>query len=233
MKIIITRPQQDAGPLSEKIIALGHQPMVLPLLKIVARAGIQIPIRSYQAICLTSANAVRVLNDVTAIKSIPLFAVGPQSLRMAIGKGFTKVEAQGGDVVGLHNYISDQLQAKNGPLLYLSGSETSGDLEGRLRQSGFEVERVITYDAVPASLSGHEEQIKTANAVVLYSPRSAKLWVQQIENLSFGMSAQTIKHICLSANVAANLPQSWPRAIAAAPNEPSLLALLDQNTKAE
>ncbi len=227
MKIIITRPQEDAGPLSEKMIALGHQPLVLPLLKIVARSNVQIPYRPYQAICLTSANAVRVLTDVTSIKTIPLLAVGPQSLLTALEKGFAEADAHGGDVIGLHSYIVEHLQSKNGPLLYLSGSETSGDLEGHLSQSGFEVDRVITYDAVSSTLAGHEAEIKTANAVVLYSPRSAKLWVQQIENLKLGTAAQAINHLCLSPNIAANLPQSWPRAIAAAPNEASLLALLD------
>ena len=227
MKIIITRPQEDAGPLAEKLIALGHQPIVLPLLKIVARSDILIPLKPYQAICLTSANAVRVLNDVSGIKSIPLFAVGPQSKQMALDKGFINVEERGGDVIGLHNYISGHLNPKNGPVLYLSGSETSGDLEGRLKQSGFEVDRIITYDAMPANLQGQQGQIKYADSVVLYSPRSAKLWVQQIENLSLEFSAQSIKHICLSSNVAANLPQSWPRAIAATPTEPALLALLD------
>ena len=233
MKIIITRPQEDAGPLSKILLTLGHQPIVLPLLKILVRANVQIPIKPYQAICLTSANAVRVLNVLNAFKHIPIIAVGPQSMRMALDMGFTNVEAQGGDVIGLHKFMTSHFSANEGPLLYLSGAETSGDLEGRLNQSGFDVDRVITYDAIPASLRGKEEQVKTADAVVLYSPRSAKLWVQQVKNLNLETSARLIKHICLSTNVAANLPQSWPTATAVAPNEHSLLALLDQNTKAE
>lgn len=227
MKIIITRPEEDAGPLSEKLISLGHQPILLSLLKIVARSNVEIPSRPYQVVCLTSANAVRVLSNIETIKEIPLLAVGPQSLQMASDKGFLNAVAKGGDVLGLHTYIIDHLKAENGPILYLSGSETSGDLEGRLSQTGFDIDRVITYDAVPAQLEGRDHQIETANAVVLYSPRSAKLWVQQIGSLNLEASAQAIKHICLSANVAANLPQSWPRAIAAEPNEPSLLTLLD------
>ena len=227
MKIVITRPQEDAGPLAKKLLALGHQPIVLPLLEIRARTDVLIPIKPYQAICLTSANAVRVLNEVGGIKSIPLFAVGPQSKQIAIDKGFINVEQQGGDVIGLHNYMSGHLNPKNGPLLYLSGSKTSGNLEGKLKQSGFEIDRIITYDAMPASLRAQEAHIKSADSVVLYSPRSAKLWVQQIKNLNLEALAQSLKHICLSANVAANLPQSWPRAIAATPTEPALLALLD------
>ncbi|MDE2444922.1 MAG: uroporphyrinogen-III synthase [Alphaproteobacteria bacterium] len=234
MKVIITRPIEDAGALSEKLLALGHMPIVVPLMTIVARLGVVIPQRPYQAICLTSANAIRVLSDVTGIATVPLYAVGPQSLRMAKEKGFKLVEAQGGDVIRLHSFLVDALRLKDGPLLYLSGSETSGDLHGRLHRSGFDVDRVITYDALPAQLNRQQAaQIREAEAVVLYSPRSAKLWVQQIEANKMNTQASRVLHVCLSASVAANLPQSWPRAVAEQANELAMLALLDRAAKAE
>ena len=227
MKVIITRPQEDAALLSFKLKARGHQPIILPLLNIVVRSGVEIPQRDYQAICLTSANAVRVLARISALKDIPVLAVGPQSMQVAIDKGFLHVTAQGGDVIGLHNYILNNLKPEFGPLLYLSGAETSGDLEGKLQQSDFVVDRVITYDAQPSSLAGHQSEIISANAVVLYSPRSAKLWVKEITALNLEEKAAHIKHVCLSANVAACLPQSWPIATAQIPQESALLSLLD------
>ena len=227
MKIIITRPAEDAGPLSEKLVALGHQPIICAVLQIVPRSAITIPQRPYQAICLTSANAVRVLESIENIKSIPLLAVGPQSKHAALNKGFSNVLAEGGDVLGLHNFIVKNIQPQDGPLLYISGSETSGDLEGKLKKSGFDVDRIITYQAKPQSLAGQEHKIKSADAVVLYSPRSAKLWVDEIKRLQLETSVLRIKHICLSANVAANLPQSWLKATAETPTEMSVLALLD------
>jgi uroporphyrinogen-III synthase len=234
MKVIITRPLEDARPLAAKLKARGHEALVLPLLSIEARADVMIPRRAYQGICLTSANAIRVLPDVSAIAAIPVFAVGPQSLRMAQEKGFSKVEAQGGDVVGLHAFLVHNRRAEDGPLLYFSGSETSGDLHGRLLAAGFDVDRVVTYDAVATQLRlDQAEEIKAAQAVVLYSPRSAKLWVKQVEALNLGGQASLILHLCLSTNVAANLPQSWARAVAVKPNEEAMLALLDCAAKAE
>ena len=227
MRIILTRPAEDAAPLAAKLLQLGHSPIIMPLLKIVARPIMEMPSKNYQAICLTSANAVRVLNDISAFKNIPLFAVGQQSMQMAIEKGFAHVSAHGGDVTGLHRFLASQLMPHNGPILYLSGSETSGDLQGRLHSSGFEVDRFITYDAVKAGISAFQSDIIGAEAVLLYSPRTAKLWVYEIETLKLSETASRIKHICLSPNVAANLPQSWPRAIAENPTETSLLALLD------
>ena len=227
MKIILTRPIEDAAPLAEKLRRLGHLPMITPLLEIVARPNVLIPPKSYQAICLTSANAIRVLDRIDTIQNIPLLAVGHQSEQMAKDKGFTHVSAHGGDVIGLYKFLTGQLKPQDGPLLYLSGAETSGDLQGLLQGSGFEVDRVITYDAVKSSLMAFQKEITEASAVLIYSPRTAKLWAAEIETLNLTETASRIKHICLSANVAANLPQSWPRAIAATPTEAALLALLD------
>ena len=227
MHIILTRPIEDAAPLAEKLLQLGHIPLITPLLKIVARPSISIPATAYQAICLTSANAIRVMDDISTVQTIPLYAVGAQSERMAIDKGFTQVSAQGGDVHGLHHFLTNHLKPPNGPLLYLSGAETSGDLQGRLKASGFDVDRVITYDAVKSKLTAFRHEIINSDVVLLYSPRTAKLWVSEIQTLGLSEKAARIKHICLSDNVAANLPQSWPRAIAATPTEDALLALLD------
>jgi uroporphyrinogen-III synthase len=226
MRIILTRPVEDAAPLAEKLRGLGHEPIITPLLKIEARPDVSIPTKPYQAICLTSANAIRVLSNINAIQNIPIYAVGQQSENMAKDRGFSRVSAHGGDVIGLHKFLTGHLDPIKGPLLYLSGAETSGDMQGLLQHSGFEVDRIITYDAVKSSLVDFKTQIESAEAVLLYSPRTAKLWASEIESLKLTASALRIKHICLSANVAANLPQSWPRAIAAAPTEQDLLALL-------
>ena len=233
MKIIITRPLKDATPLAGKLKSMGHEVVVAPLLEIVARAAVTFPKRKYQAICLTSANGVRVLKNIGGLKSIPVFAVGPQSMQVAIERGFLHVQAKGGDVVRLAAHIAATLKPDQGPILYISGSETSGDLEGKLRSVGFDVDRVITYDAKPASLLGFEAAIESSNAVLLYSPRSAKLWVLAVENLQLQTVNFTPVHICLSQTIAAYLPENWQKRIAESPTEAALIAALDCKAKAE
>jgi uroporphyrinogen-III synthase len=233
MNIIVTRPEEDAWQLAAKLKALGHVPMIMPLLKIVARPNIKIPNKVYQAICLTSANGVRSLSDITNIELIPVVAVGAQTLVAARKAGFLNVVAEGGDVSGLVSYIEKTYHQSSGPILYVSGAETSGDLEGKLRLAGFQVDRMVTYDAIPARLSTSVNQILQAHAVVLYSPRSAKIWRTEIERLQLEENINQLKHICLSANVAAALPQSWHTSIAKAPTETELLVLLDYSRKAE
>lgn len=233
MKIIVTRPEEDVGPLARKLHAMGHEAVIMSMLNIVPRTDFKIPHKIYQAICLTSANGVRSLDDISDLKEFPVVAVGPQSFKAAREAGFQNVSAQGGDVDGLVAYVMLQYQPDKGPILYISGSETSGDLEGKLKFAGFAVDRVVTYDAVPATLSNRDSEIRQAHAVMLYSPRSAKIWQDEIMRLGLEHVAAQMLHYCLAASVAAALPQSWPKNIAQEPTETSILAALEQNRKAE
>ncbi len=231
MKLIITRPRIDAAGLAEKLHAIGHSTIIAPLLDIVPRAA-AIPDLPYQAICTTSANGLRCLSASINLQ-IPVFAVGEQSAAVAHQKGFHCVEAGGGDVEGLVRHIEAKLKPKGGPLLYLSGAETSGDLEGQLAKRGYHVSRVITYDALKCKLDEYINAISSCEGVLLYSPRTAKLWIDEIQRLKLLHIINGLRHFCLSAQVAKVLPQNWHVFVAKMPTENSLLALLDLTREAE
>ncbi len=213
-----------------RLAALGHQAIALPLLKIVPRPGIRIPERDYQAICVTSANAIRALGEPGALAAVPMLTVGPQSLHAAREAGFAKAEAHGGDVRGLADFIIRNLDPPRGPILYLSGAETSGDLEGRLREAGFDITRLVLYDAV-AIAHAALPSLGDYDGVLLYSPRSARIWAALVVVAGQEEAARTLTHYCLSANVAAALPPSWPATVAEKPEEAAMLALLDPSPR--
>ena len=232
MKLIITRPQIDAAPLAAKLKALGHTAVIAPVLDIVPRLDVVIPHLPYQAICLTSANGLRCL-AVDLDQRIPVYTVGDQSASVARSRGFLNVEAEGGDVDGLVRHITSKLKPTDGPLLYLSGAETSGDLEGQLTKLGFAVTRVVTYHARARALDQYAAAIQSSDAVMLYSPRTAKLWFGEIERLKLVKAAESLRYLCLSQQVANALPQNWHKSVAKSPIEKSLLALLDLPDEAE
>ena len=232
MKLFITRPLEDALPLAAKLLVAGHETVIAPLLAIVLRAGVAIPPDRFQAICVTSANGVRCLQGQVDLQ-VPVLAVGAQSAAAAELRGFEQVTARGGDVRGLVEYIQKALIPQDGPLLYLSGAETSDDLEGQLTAAGFSVTRLITYDAVAQKLDGFQLQLHPGNGVLLYSPRSAKLWRSEMARMQLGHIAAQVKHFCLSPQVAAALPPEFPAIAATSPDEPAMLALLDLAGKAE
>jgi len=227
MRVIITRPLEDAPALAAKLAALGHTAIVHPLITIVARHGVTIPRHRWQAIAATSANALRALDGHDDLKSLPLLTVGPHSLAAAKAAGFTSAEAHGGDVTGLAAHIRRNLRPEAGPILYLSGAETAGDLQSQLSAAGFDCTRVILYDAIPATSLGDVAAAPGDLAVLLYSPRTARIWRSLVTAHGLTQNAVQIRHLCLSANVAAVLPQAWPREIAASPTEAAMLALLE------
>ncbi len=233
MKLIVTRPEEDAGSVAAKLAKLGHDAVMLPLLKIVPRAQIHIPAQNWQAICITSANAPRACPATPTLRKVPTLAVGPQSMHAALQNGYEPVSAHGGDVMGLRNYITSHLQAKAGPILYLSGAETSGDLAGKLRDQDFTVHREIVYDAVPVVHADMARQLGDADGILLYSPRTTRLWLHAVRDSHLFGRITTLHHYCLSPNVAALLPGNVPRTIAPTPDERALLTLLEQTPEAD
>lgn len=233
MKLLITRPEEDAAALTLRLEQLGHEVDVAPLISIVPRPKQVIPPDQFQLIVITSANALRTPNDFNTLKSIPLYAVGAQSLAQAQKLGFRKASAHGGDVHGLVRHIQKTLSPDNGPILYLSGAETSADLAGLLKTAGYQTTRLMCYDAVPQPLLMTAEELATFDGVLLYSPRTAKLWFTELTSAKLNSAASHLLHFCLSANVAAILPQNWPKKIATQPNETAMLDLLDQSTRNE
>jgi uroporphyrinogen-III synthase len=233
MKLLVTRPVEDAQTLAERLEGLGHEAVVVPLLEIKPRDGVEIPQLAFQGLCVSSANGLAAKADLAGFHHIPFFAIGPQSALEARRQGFDHVHDKGGNVEGLVRTICKSLKPENGPVLYLSGSETTGDLEGKLRAQGFTVSRLIVYDAVPSDVSELPHLLEGADGVLLYSPRTAKLWVAQVQKAAVEKQAATLQHFCLSANVAANLPQGWSKRISTTPDENGMLTLLDQSAEAD
>lgn len=228
MRIAVTRPEEDAGPLKAKLEAMGHQVVTVPLMEIRPRRGVEIPALQWQAVAVTSANGIRALPAAHGLTKFRILTVGPQSLKAAREAGFA-AEAHGGDVNGLAGFIRANLDPGAGPILYLSGAETSGDLEGQLRAAGFACHRAVLYDAAPAeSLGAAENSLKAGeiDAVMLYSPRSAKIWRALVEKAGLSRQAGSLRNFCLSRNVASVLPESWDMRIPETPDEQAMLALL-------
>jgi len=190
--------------------------------------NIAIPDRAWQAIAVTSANAIRALPAGHRLKTFRVLTVGPQSLKAATAAGL-QAEAHGGDVNGLAAFIRRSLAPRAGPILYLSGAETAGDLEGQLHSAGFDCHRAVLYDAVPAaSLGAAARPLESGeiDAVLLYSPRSARIWLALAGAAGLVAQASHLRNFCLSANVASVLPDGWAKVIPETPDEQAMLALL-------
>jgi uroporphyrinogen-III synthase len=233
MKLIITRPLEDAVALAHKLTDMGHQAISSPLLEIVANSDIKIPDRPWAALLVTSANGVRCLPNKLVFHDLRVIAVGAQSAQAARDCGFRHVESHGGDVHGLASWIAGNISATSGALLYVTGREISGDLGAVLSQRGFEVCRIETYEAKATPLKLSSNEFSNCDGVLLYSPRSAKLWLHEITLKDLSQTAALLHHYCLSPAVAQILPQEWHISVASEPTESALLRLLEPARKGE
>jgi uroporphyrinogen-III synthase len=224
MRLLVTRPLHDAQILKTKLEQLGHEVIASPLLEIAPRANVTIPSAAYQLIALTSANAMRCLAGnalLDRLRHLPVLAVGPQSAAAARHAGFASITEAGGDGLGLARHIIAQAKPDAGPILYLSGLDTASDFAGQLERAGFTVERVIVYEARPATRLS--DDASRAEGVLLYSPRSARLWLELAQRQGI---APDVMHFCLSAKIAAILPEHLARRVAARPDEDALLEII-------
>lgn len=235
MRILVTRPQLDAESTAQLLRARGHDVLVAPLLQIISDDRPEpVDLVGVQAVLITSANALRALARATPDRAVPILAVGAASAAAARGEGFRRVYSAGGDVACLAALVRETLEPGAGMLLHAAGSVTAGDLSGDLAASGFQIEKIALYRAeTPETLP---EPIKTAlesheiDAVVLYSPRSAQVFVRLVALAGVSNYLQSVTAYCLSPAVARALDTEAFRGVHTSyrPDQDGILDLIGQ-----
>ncbi|MEX2450275.1 MAG: uroporphyrinogen-III synthase [Rhodospirillales bacterium] len=233
-RVLITRPQDDAAPLAERLAALGFESLIDPLLVIEITEGPALDLDGVQAILMTSANGARALARRTRDRTLPVFAVGDASAEISRALGFERVESAGGDVAALAERVKQRLSPRNGALVHVKGTRVAGDLAGDLESAGFSVRREVLYAAHPADrLSAHTiESLKVGrlDAVLLYSPRTAATFTALVQAAGLGESCKPMTAFCLSlavAEAAAEVPFMDMR-VASVPNQDALLEAIER-----
>lgn len=233
MRVLVTRPDEDAQSLMAALEALGHETVAAPLLSIRHLPDVKIPDADYRALLVTSANGIRALGDrASRLLSTKLFAVGEASAEAARAAGFADVEAADGDVVSLSALVARRLAPEGRPLLHIAGSVIAGDLKADLEAKGFSVTRAVLYDAVtPSRLPEAARAALKAglvDGVLLYSPRTAKTFAHLVLNEGMEGSLSSVTAFCLSQAVADALTGLCFGSIRVAetPDQLSLLGLM-------
>lgn len=232
MRILVTRPEPDAAEQAVKLSALGHEPVLAPLLRIELLAP-TIDLAGAQAIVVTSRNALRAFASHPALETalrLPLLAVGEVTASAAKELGFADVRHGPGTGAELAQMIAEDFDAGTGAILYLSGETLAFDLQSALAEQGFDMRRSILYRSLPASDLPPEVlpllQDGELDGVVLMSPRTASTFSALIRRS--GANAERLICYCLSEAVAQALrPLRTGIQVAQQPNEDEVLALID------
>jgi uroporphyrinogen-III synthase len=228
--IVITRPQDEAGPLAAALGGRGYSTLIEPMLRIVEiRAAIP-NLKTYDALVFTSANGVRFFAAHSAERGLPVFAVGAKTSEALRAVGFADIRVAAGDAEALSGLLRAAAPGIS-RLLHVSGTATARDLAA-LIDVGQSLDRLVLYGAIAAAdLSADLVAALyacTVEYVLFFSPRTAMVFGTLIGKLGLTEMICSCSALCLSAPVAAavtDLPWATVR-VAVKPTADSLLSLL-------
>ncbi len=231
-RMLVTRPEPDAVATAERLAALDIAAEAQPLL---VRAPLPTSLpeaKGFAALAVTSANALRALEErgvIDRYRHLPVFAVGDRTAAEARRHGFAQVTSAGGTLSDLVMLIAHA--RLEGPVLHPAGQHQSGDLARSLAPFGVmtvsaRIYEMVAAEALPeatlASLESGE-----IGAVLFYSRRTAQVFVALTEGrLSRGRRMQ-LGMLCLSEQVAEPLIENhFVRvALADTPTDEGMMAL--------
>ena len=241
MAVLVTRPHPDDETTAASLRARGFEVLRAPMLRFEPVAVHEDINARYSAVIVTSANALRGIEPHLKghrMLELPLFAVGEHTAVAARRAGFTHVVSANGDAANLRDLVLASLRAKElkkaSTLLYLAGAEIARDLASELEESGFRVVTQTTYKMIAVkSLPSEARDAFAANqveAVLHYSQRSARAFLDAARAAGFEISALAIPQCCISATVASVVRDAGATqvVVAAAPDENALFEALER-----
>lgn len=231
MRVLITRPREDALHLARELAGVGVGTLIEPLLSI-DYLGDPPPLAGVQALLMTSANGVRAFARLSSERTLPLFAVGDATAGTAREGNFENVFSAAGDIAALAELVAAKCDPAGGELLHVAGSLVAGDLGGDLAAAGFKYRRAVLYAAKKAESLTVEarDALRTGGlaGIVFYSPRTARTFAELARAAGLEETLADIDAFCLSPAVAdAASGLAWRKlAVARRPDQTAIVGLI-------
>jgi uroporphyrinogen-III synthase len=232
VRVLLTRPVAEARRTARQLEQAGHEAIHAPVL-VIRSLGAALPPGPFAAFVATSGNAFSQLDPVPSLSLADreVFCVGDQSAAAAAKAGFRHVRSAAGDARALAGLLVATFPAGT-RLLYLAGRERKAELEQFLLAAGLDVAVAEIYTAEPVRVLPEEgrEALRsgTLDGVLHYSRRSAAALVRLAEAAGVLPELRGLTQFAISEDSAAPLRRAGCDrvAVAATPDETSLLALL-------
>jgi uroporphyrinogen-III synthase len=238
MRLLVTRPREDADALADALREIGAEPVLAPVMTIEPAPDIRVDLKGVQALLFTSANGVRAFAAKSTARDLPVFAVGDATARAASASGFRHIESAGGDTHDLAALVARSLDPKAGALLHPAGRDVAGPLKDGLGTRGFAVRRETYYRAEFARTLPDEARRALSNGnidgALFFSPRTAQSFVTLVRDAALSDALEQSYAYCLSAAVAeiARDVQWRDVRVAAEPTQAKLLDLIAADLRA-
>ena len=229
--VLITRPRDEAEDFARALEAEGVSCLIEPMLEIEPAAFEIPPLESFQALIFTSASALKLFAASAAVRSMPIYVVGPNTQTIAKELRFEDIHSAP-TAAALAECIIRGVSDKTKALLHVRGADTAFDMEGALGAAGYSTQNLVVYKAVKCeALSAEvEAAIKGGGvvAVTFFSKRTVEAFMVCVGRADLGNDLNHIKALCISDSVVKCVqPEIWQEAYAAeAPDRASMIDLI-------
>ena len=231
-RVLVTRPQPGAARTAERLLALGFDPVVMPLTETVALPH-HAPEGLPDLVVATSPQAFRHLIKpaFVALSKIPVSVTGKATATAAREAGFLEIAETGGNVSRLIASLSPVLVPEM-KVLYLAGRIRRPELERHLAAKGTVLSVLEVYDTLSVSYSTDKIAALSADgvldAVLLTSVNCVAGLAAIAAKASPREPFENARLICLSQRIAEAAKRYFlnPIHAAAFPSEDALLECL-------
>lgn len=231
MDVLVTRPIEAGHRTAQKLGLRDHRCILAPVILIRATEEAPPP-GPFDAVMVTSAAAMIAGEALTPFAHLPAFAVGARTAEVA-RRVFANVTEGESDITFLAVLLTHALP-EGSRVLVPCGRERRDVADAAFAAAGIELCLWTVYAAEPVDAlpQASEQRILSGriDAVLHYSARSAQLFVNLAQRRELLPHLANVLHVCLAPNVAAPVRSAGLHrvAIAAEPNEKSLLEELDR-----
>ena len=221
--------------LKARLIALGHEALVEPLLDVELLPVAPEDLDGTQALIATSKNGLRAVARSTAFdiaREMPVYVVGPGTSGTAKALGFRVVVQGPKSAKELVQVVTGTADINGPALVHLAGEVVAYDIAGELQRLGFHVLQPVVYRtvAVKELTEGMRQRIGRGalDGVILLSPQTAAVYARLMRQHGLVQESQRLTHYCFSRAVATTLSSlgKIETAVPELPNLESLLALI-------
>lgn len=218
MRLWITRTRPAARDTADRLAALGHEPVIAPLLA-VRVLELDTPVPAHRALAFTSRNTVAVWAGITPGRALPVFCVGDATAEAARAVGFRHVHSASGDARDLAALIRE---AAPGPVLAPGPARPAADLAA-LVGPGVSVMPRAVYETVETDITAPAP----VDGILFHSARAATAFARNHAASAPGRIALALSDAVAEPLLASGFAEVR---VAARPDEDALLDTLGPET---
>ncbi len=192
----VTRTRDGAERTAKAIADLGGEALIAPVMEAVP-AKAHIAPDSFDALVVTSGNAVGAFCEMSARRDMPVYCVGDRTCQIAAENGLADAKSAGGDVSALFDLICADAP-KTMRLLYAAPRDPAAPLADWLTDQGYRVQQVTAYETKLVEPELGEDDFRRITHILIHSPRAGAATAQVLIGRARDARFDSLTFVCIS-----------------------------------